>query len=153
MNKVILMIGASGSGKSTAARKIKNEIDCETPDIGDDVMVDIVSADHYWEAEGGLYKFEPSKLSFAHDFCKMKFAHYIAQMLEHPTLSHVLVVDNTNTTKAERYFYELMAQKFGYEVELRKMEEENPDVLFARNVHNVPLETIQKQIERIKSGK
>ncbi len=146
MNKVIIMIGPSGSGKSTAAKAIKQQA------MYDGINCHIVSADNYWISEGGKYEFNPSKLGFAHDYCKANFALHLATML--PTdLSHILIVDNTNTTKAERYFYELMAVEYGYEVEYKEMTEKDPEVLFARNVHNVPLDTIKKQIERIQATK
>jgi len=78
MSKVIIMIGPSGSGKSTAARAIRKS--------AYDAVVDIVSADNYWVSEGGKYDFNPSKLGFAHDFCKTQFAYLIAEMCYvHPT--------------------------------------------------------------------
>lgn len=138
---VIIMIGPSGSGKSTWAVN-KQNILCQQ---GKDCRV--VSADYFMiNPLSGAYEFQPSKLGMAHDICKIRFVEALAQNC------HTVIVDNTNTTTAERFFYYRVAEIFGYDVEYRKPGTEwqdNIEECHKRNVHSVPKDVVAAQMKRI----
>ena len=134
MKKVIVMVGAPGSGKSTRVKT-------HTSSIGEGDF-SVVSADHYFEDAHGNYIFDRSKLHFAHQTCQSNF---VAGLLAGKKL---VVVDNTNTTAKERKFYIEMARQHGYKIEIDAVEGE-AELCFQRNTHGVPLEAIQRMIARI----
>lgn len=150
--KVVVLSGVSGSGKSTAARKLWNELEPGT-------YCKVVSADDYFMVDGE-YQFDVSKLSDAHGACFRSFIHAIS-----PGVSdyHLVVVDNTNTTAVEIAPYILGAQAYGWEAEiitiLPALPTTSPAILnwredyaqkcAARNKHGVGYETIRAQLNRI----
>lgn len=140
MKKVILLIGCSGSGKSTKAKELFEQFSKQ------ELSVKIVSADYYFNSSGE-YKFNGAKLGLAHDWCKAEYANALHNQY------NIVIVDNTNTTEAERYFYGLVAENLGYEVELVYIAELDADVCHKRNVHGVPLESIKAQLKRIEANK
>jgi len=128
---VYIMVGAPGSGKSTRVKT-------HTADKASAV----VSADHYFEATG-TYVFNRLELYEAHKACKKAFI----EALDHP-LVDLVVVDNTNTTAKERGFYIQEAASRGVRVFVDAVECEAA-VCFERNIHDVPLEAIERMIARI----
>lgn len=138
--KVIILVGASGSGKTTKAAQLQEQANKSY------LISKIVSADNFF-CRHGKYSFDASQLGFANDYCKVDFAEAIAARCP------LIIVDNTNTSLSERYFYKQLALRFDYQIELMYMDEENPETLAVRNVHNVPIETIKKQLERIQKSK
>ncbi len=132
MQKVIILSGVSGSGKSTYIEKLNLDADY------------IVSADHYFMKDGE-YKFDPTKLSEAHASCFRRFV----RVLKYCAL--IVVVDNTNTTAVEIAPYVLGAQAFGWDVEIKtiRVEENGLEECARKNKHGVSLGTIQAQHERI----
>ena len=132
MNKrVIILVGPSGCGKSTFIQNYEKEGDYE-----------ICSADHYFLDAAGAYRFDGSKLGFAHKASQDKFK--TALICGIPTV----FVDNTNTRKWEREEYVEVAKARGYEVWL-KVFDVDAKTCAARNTHGVPLEAVEKMIARI----
>jgi predicted kinase len=139
MSYIILMVGASGSGKSTKAELLKKMVE------GGKHRCEIVSADHEM-MEDGVYVFKSEKLGKAHRTCQDKFEKLIKEKI------YCVIVDNTNTTKAERAFYIGLAVQYGYGWHLEYMENAwsaNPEECFKRSRHGCPLATIQTQLNRI----
>jgi predicted kinase len=127
MKRLILLRGPSGSGKSTIAKTIGGKI---------------FETDKFWE-RSGAYKFDPSKLGLAHAWnqANVKTACNFGEEL--------VVVANTNMTMWEMKPYLAVAAENGYELEvIRTPGPWDPDVLFERNVHGVPLGTLQKQVRK-----
>lgn len=135
MRKVIILSGVSGSGKSTRAAALQQEVEGSV----------VVSADQYFTSSTG-YFFNASKLSEAHASCFRSFVEACQQG------APLVVVDNTNTRTEEISPYYLGAQAFGYTpaiqtvqcrglADLQRMAE--------RNVHGVPFETVELQHRRI----
>lgn len=131
---VIILIGPPGSGKSTYSEGLQKGF----PDV-----VRICSADRY----PGLYDekgdFHPSLLGVAHANCMKEFIEALQERIP------VVVVDNTNTTAVEIAPYILVANSQGYDVALREFRTASSDVLFKRNVHKVPLETIERMMRNM----
>ncbi len=128
---VILMLGCSGSGKSTKAKQ-------HMAGVEDAVLV---SADHFF-MQDGKYNFDPIKLGRAHSACQAKFLEYVKE--DKP----LIVVDNTNTTNRERRFYVDVAKHWGYKVMVDVLDADLGDCA-ARNIHGVSREVVDKQASRI----
>lgn len=99
----------------------------------------IASADNYF-MENGVYKFELSRLGAAHQNCEQTAQTGMAKGLP-------IVVLNTNVKWEFFKVYLRQAAIFGYTVEflIFDIPEDKLDVLFARNVHGVPKETIVRK--------
>ena len=129
--KLIIIRGASGTGKSTIAEYLRVEKDAVR-----------VEADFYFGI-GDTYEFDPKALGKAHGWCQKTTARFMLQKL--PTI----VVSNTSMTKWELNPYLQLAKQYDYDVEVyRTPGPWDADTLFARNVHGVPLATLQKQIKK-----
>lgn len=133
MKKVVILVGASGSGKSTWAAKYAE---------GQGVEHTVVSADHYFVQSDGTYEFDGALLPQAHSACQKSFREALDRGCE------LVLVDNTGTRAWEREDYVAYAKKWGYEVWL-KVFKVDPKVAAARNVHGVPLAAIEKMTSRI----
>lgn len=125
--KLIINRGIPGSGKSTGTMELVKGLK------HDDFAV--CSSDAY----PGLYdedgKFHPELLSKSHPAC---MAHCIRAMLAEVPL---VIIDNTNVSAVEIAPYMLVAQSFGYEVEIRRYDAGSIDEAHERNTHKVPLDT------------
>jgi predicted kinase len=127
--KVIIMQGASGSGKSTYIKKnIPNSLIC--------------SADHYF-IEDGVYRFNPSKLGEAHRNCLKNFINALID-----GIADTLVVDNTNTTQVEMAPYVAVAGVYGATVEVIRCEAP-VTICASRNTHGVPASACQSMFDRL----
>ncbi len=149
MGRVVILSGVSGSGKSTSARKLWNDLEPGN-------YCKVVSADDFFMVDGE-YKFDPTKLSDAHGKC---FREYISVLNDgvhtasgFKSSYDLVVVDNTNTTAVEIAPYILGAQAYGWEVEiLTVMCETEADIkaCAARNAHGVSFEGVLRQHTNLK---
>lgn len=123
--------GPSGTGKSTIAKHLGG-----VPDVN------WFEADNFFYTDEG-YKFDPSKLGQAHKFCK----HGVEAAMEN--LIPIIIVSNTGTRIREISHYLKLAEEKGYRVIVfRTPGPWKVSELSERNVHDVPDENIQAQIER-----
>lgn len=134
MSNCIILRGLPGSGKDTVAEAIVSG------GVGDGV---ICSADDFFY-EAGVYRFDKSKLGQAHEAC---FEHFKFMVDGNRKL---VIVANTNTTRAEFKCYSDYAKEKGYMVTILTVETTLTDEELAkRNVHGVPVETIKRMRERM----
>ena len=128
--KAIILCGASGSGKSTWAST-------NHPDAI------VVSADHYFIGDDGVYRFDPTKLGDAHGSCLRHFVKFAQSMT-----TDTVIVDNTNTTLVEIAPYVAVARAYGVEPEIRVWHTwpvagtEDYERIVRRNTHGVPVEAV-----------
>jgi hypothetical protein len=101
----------------------------------------VCSADHYFE-KGGYYHFNRRELGKAHSSCLDK-----ALSLMKASISPI-VIDNTNTTHKEMEKYLHTATRYDYDIRIVRFDCPIP-VSLARQVHQVPEETIRKMAERL----
>ena len=124
---VTILRGISGAGKSTyTAKHFSDAVVC--------------SADHYFGRDGS-YKFDPTKLGKAHNWCFEVFEAACAS----GRLS--IVLDNTNTMLKEFKRYIDVAKTRGYKVNVIRLVVD-PKVAAKRNVHGVPAEKVQQMQDR-----
>lgn len=127
---LILLRGIPGSGKTSFAKTIWSDYV-------------IVEADKFFEKDGE-YKFDPTKLKDAHQWCKDT----VEQFMKDNELNHQfypeIVVSNTFTQEWEMQPYIDLAEKYGYKVFSLIVENRHGN----KSVHNVPDETIKKMIDR-----
>lgn len=134
MHKVAILIdGPSGSGKSTLA---KNIIEKYLPDA-----IHLESDNNFMV--NGEYKFDINKLGQAHRKCESDFRNAIQQ-------GKSVIVSNTLTTLKEiRAYTSLVTSDYRViytypkRAETMRVEDFNKS-----NIHNVPLETIERQHSR-----
>ena len=135
---LILMQGASGSGKSTIAAFLTSHLHR----IG--VPVEICSADSYMcdEDENGRteYHFDPKRLPECHAICR-EMVEFLLQ-----DTKNAVIVDNTNTTKSEVQPYLDMAKKYGHKVQVVRVDSYDFD-----DIHGVPDETKRRQRLRMQN--
>jgi predicted kinase len=131
--KVIILVGISGSGKSTEAAKYpKGEV------------YNVYSADKFFMKEGE-YQFDGAKLSQAHGWCLRE---YTAAVQTTGDSEGFIIVDNTNTTVGEIAPYAALALAYGHELELVLIHCD-PKVATKRQVHGVPKERVHQQHSRL----
>lgn len=128
MRKVFIMRGLPGSGKTTVAEQLYESF----PDSSI-----IVSADKYMYMDG-VYKFEESKLAYAHHQCKTDFKRaidaYIGQV----------IVDNTNIERRHLKWFVDYAHKRGYIVVTCTIEDFDVDACARRTKHGVPKDIVAR---------
>lgn len=134
MKRCIVLVGVSGSGKSTYARKLVylNE--------GQGI---ILSTDDFF-MEDGKYCFDPAKLGLAHSQNLFRFIECCRN--EYP----LVICDNTNTRMAELAPYVAVAEAYGYSTEIHILQRDL-DMAIIQNKHGVPRNTIIAMQERINS--
>lgn len=137
MNKIIVMSGASGSGKSYYANKFIND--------NKSLKSIIVSADHFF-CDGNKYNFDHNKLDQAHGQC---FRDFINACMNKKNL---IIVDNTNTTNEEIAPYMTAANAFNYSAQIITIDCPT-EIAAKRNSHNVPLINVMAQNRRISERK
>ena len=120
MRKAIILTGLPGSGKSTIAEQLVA------------AGAAACSADYYFIKEG-VYRYVPAEIGLAHAHCMRKFIEHIGG---NTGLGADIVVDNTNTTSVEIAPYVAVANAFGWEHEILRVECD-PEVAFARQTHGV----------------
>lgn len=121
---LFIMRGLPGSGKSTLAKSLGGVV---------------YATDDFFMVEGE-YRFDFNKLSLYHALNRKRTEEAMANRVP------VIVVDNTNTTAKEIKPYVELADKYGYQVELKMPSTPwmwDLDILVERNTHQVPMETLQ----------
>lgn len=135
--QMVIMQGVPGSGKSTIAKSLA----AEAWNTGRRAW--IVSADDYFvNEETGAYEFDPAKLGEAHAECLRNTIELIRLG------SGLIVVDNTNATAVEIAPYYALADAFGYECKILRVETE-VDRAADRNVHGVPRHKVRAMDARM----
>jgi predicted kinase len=137
MVKVVIMQGVPGSGKSSYVKSLRP------------VATVVCSADTFFESwspeTGATYNFDPSKLGEAHGECLLSFV----DAMEYANQDgDTVVVDNTNTTAMEIAPYMALANAYGCEVEIVRVQCD-PEIAAARNIHGVPLASIRRMADNI----
>ena len=127
MKELFLLRGLPGSGKSTLAKMLVGDKDyCHK------------EADMYFMDSDGNYKFNPSKLRDAHDWCREEIE--FAMKYEHSPV----VVSNTFTQEWEMEEYYKLAEKYGYRVHSLIVENRHGGV----NEHGVPDDKLEQMRNR-----
>jgi len=137
IQKVYILRGVSGSGKSTFARTLSdNRV--------------ILSSDDFWTLGGTDYKetFDFKKLGEAHAWNLRRYIDFLTGVMFVPG-DFDIIVDNTNTTIAEIAPYYAVAQAFGVPTEIISLDTD-PKVAFERNVHGVPEAAHRRQTDNFR---
>ncbi|XP_023173126.2 uncharacterized protein LOC111600974 isoform X2 [Drosophila hydei] len=138
---MIIMRGPAGSGKSTMAKSILNQIHI----LDQYPITDFVySSDDYFLTANG-YEFNPNFLPEAHEWNKERVKRKAAAGWS------PIIVDNTNIMKWEMQPYVQIAVQHGYIVELLEPQtswSKSATKLAQKNVHQVPKDTIKRMIDR-----
>lgn len=129
-NKLILVRGVSGAGKSTIAEMLAG-----------DHRTYAVAADDFFTSYGGSYDFDPSLLGDAHSWCQRE----VKGMLED---GYDVVVHNTFTTEKEMEPYIKMAEEIGCKWYSIIVENRHGN----KSIHDVPDATIKKQEARLRQN-
>ena len=126
MKTLILLRGLPGSGKSTLAKTLAKKDYCHK------------EADMFFVDGNGNYKFQPSKIKDAHEWCQeevdflMKYEH------------SPVVVSNTFTQEWEMEAYYKLAEQYGYKVFSIIVENRHGGV----NEHGVPDAKLEEMKDR-----
>lgn len=123
MKELFLLRGLPGSGKSTLAKSLGAEY---------------IEADMFF-VKDGEYKFEPSKIKDAHNWC-----HDVVEDWMDVLAYDRIVVSNTFTQEWEMQPYFEMAEKHGYRVYSLIVENRHGGV----NEHGVPEEKLEQMKNR-----
>lgn len=128
MKKILYIVrGLPGSGKSTFAKQLVGDKDYRHRE-----------ADMYFVDRDGNYKFNPSKLKEAHEWCREEIE--FVMKYDHP----VVAVSNTFTQEWEMKPYYELAEKYGYMVISLIVENRHNGV----NDHGVPEDKLTLMKER-----
>jgi predicted kinase len=129
MEKILYIVrGIPGSGKTTFARTL-NSI--------------IVEADQYFMDGEGNYKFDGSKIKFAHEYCRAQTEAWMQTKGDQVNVNRI-AVSNTFTQEWEMESYFELAKKYGYKVFTVIVENRHGGT----NVHNVPEDKIEQMKNR-----
>lgn len=132
--KCIIMVGASGSGKTTYVRR-------HYPTAA------VVSADLFFEQlakdTNSTYRdvWDVQLLAMAHRNCQEEFLRLLMSGAE------LIAVDNTNIRSRDRKIYMILARSFDYDVELVVLPNDL-ESCYARQQHGVPKERLARQIHQ-----
>lgn len=121
----IIMRGPSGSGKTTVVKKLVGMF----PDL------QVHSTDNLF-FDNGEYKFDASKLELMHG---QNFKNFRQSVVDE---AQSVCVDNTNILIHEYSSYIELARNNGYVTVVLQCKKLEPEVLFARTTHNVPMNSI-----------
>jgi predicted kinase len=123
MQKLMLVRGLPGSGKSTYARTLKEEGYVH------------MEADMYFEDAEGTYHFNPKELQAAHKWCQDRTSALLYR-------GRSVVVSNTFTQHWEMQPYIDMAARYNISYEIITMSDNYG------SIHGVPQETIERMKQR-----
>ncbi len=143
MPKLILMRGASGSGKSYKAKSLQlnGGIILSTDDL-------FISKECIKGIFHEVYLWSPNCLGSAHKVTQEKCRVAMAQKIS------PVIIDNTNIKLWEMEIYIDYAKQFNYTVSYEESDtpwKNNAEICYAKNSHNVPLDVIKKQIANFES--
>ena len=140
-NKMVILQGIPGSGKSTYAEKLLATVKSGI----------IASADKYFTSATGKYDFNPSKLGEAHEDCFGDVTYHGMMFTEYPGIykDAMIIVDNTNLTKWEYWPYIMLARYWDMEIEFHRMGCSFETAL-SRQTHGVPKNTLHRMYTTIK---
>lgn len=127
MPKLVIYRGLPGSGKSTLARQNVDHIRSRG------LLIEHIEADMYFTDAQGNYKYDPTKIKEAHEWCQEQTKKFLGNGVS-------VIVSNTFTTAWELlpYFRMLPWEDILIMVATGKYE----------NVHGVPPEVIEKMKNR-----
>ena len=136
-----LCCGPSGSSKTTLANKVYTE------EIAVGNTCVICSTDSVWQESSPeqKYLFSLNGLSIAHKLNQIKCEVAMQQKID------CIIIDNTNLDYQSFSPYIELAIKNEYEISFLVPNTTwltNKEILFQKNVHNVPMKTIERQIEK-----
>jgi predicted kinase len=138
-NRLILLRGPSGTGKSTIAKHLvyKFNTNPNTPEG----IPGWVESDQFFTDLNGKYHFNIAKLKSAHQWAQLQVERHFL------TGVPLVVVSNTFISHWEMESYLELAEEYDYEVVLiRSPGPWKAEVSFKRNKHNVPLDVINRHI-------
>jgi predicted ABC-type ATPase len=153
---VFIFRGLPGSGKTTLAEKvwakylnISGRLDPYMVLFGGYKTAVVCSADNYYHlnSSDGSYQFDKNKTSEAHNYCLRTFIGRISSGRNEPIL-----VANTNTAIREFAHYVKIAKAYGFRVVVVSLDIDT-DTSYNRNIHSVPLETIELMQDRYLDAK
>lgn len=124
--KLTLIRGLPGSGKSTRAKAMVSQYRGSILHL---------EADMYFVDKQGIYRFDESKLSNAHQWCRAKTEQGLVE-------GSSVIVSNTFVQRWEIEPYYYLAKKLKVEFEVLVCTGE------FGSIHNVPEETIEKMKKR-----
>jgi len=125
MGKLILVRGIPGSGKSTIGRQIADA----------DQSYVHYEADMFFMQKDGTYAWRADQIKEAHAWCQANVKQAMQDEMN-------VVVTNTFTRLWEMDAYILMAEQYGYEVEIQVATGNY------QNIHQVPEEQVRRMQER-----
>lgn len=128
------MSGIAGSGKTTYANKLVKPMSASF----------ICDANSFF-MDGGVYKFNASRLKDAHGLCLRKFHSAVKDDVP------LVIVDNTNTMVEEIAPYLSLGQAYDYEVEIVTLVCKAKQMRKAhdRSPHRVPIAAVGAQHQRL----
>lgn len=130
IKKVVILRGCPGSGKTTLRKEIyPTAFVCSVVD--------------YHTDHEGKYKFFRKGIPEAHTYSQNTFMAALKNQLP------LIAVDNTNTKLWEFEWYIEMAVKYGYEVEVIRMQVFDVNIAASRNIHGVPLPVVLRMHENM----
>lgn len=136
--EVILLRGVSGSGKSTLAKQL----------VGNGVTL---STDDYF-MNNGMYDFDPTKLGIYHKNNQDRTEKNMIDGIS------PIIVDNTFSKEWEMKPYVQLADKYGYEVDIKELPIPDIDELMKRQENrksinkSLPRETVERMIKNFKKN-
>jgi len=141
MKNLVLLRGASGSGKTTFADLLyniahsfyKGPVIKDNPDI-----LDYFCADDYFTNADGLYEFDPTQLPIAHQTCQDRTKKAMTKDIP------LIIVHNTFTMEWEMEPYFELAEQHNYQVTSVIVENRHG----SESEHDVPAEIVTRQKER-----
>ena len=128
MTTLYLIRGIPGSGKTTLAVHLCMSM--KHPPV-------LLEADKYFISTSGVYEFNPSKLSEAHNYC-------YSRAMENLIEGRDVIVSNTSTTEKEVQRYQQLAEELGVNFVSLIVENRHG----GKSVHDVPEDKIQQMKNR-----